>query len=260
MVHPDAAGVPQHGPEHVPVGGIAGFGEPARVPGRLGPVLALLVEHVRRRADADAPGQDAGEGPGVGAAGFYPDGEVMDDADPHARLAGRALGRLELLVAEPLQPAVEFDPGRQLGPLLGAVGRRRGCRRVRPIPGPTAAALRRAQHQRAKSSSPCPCSAQKSANWRARAGPAADREHAFQGGQLRRVAGVAVQQVRRSGWPRAGCFGQAVPTSARPRGVQVAVFGDLLHPQVERVEEPPRGGQVRGVLDRRHAVRRHAAD
>src|SRR5579875_3336382 len=62
--------------------------EPAGMPRRQRPVLAALVELVRRGADADAGDDHVLAGPGVGAAGVRAHGEVADHADGQARQSG----------------------------------------------------------------------------------------------------------------------------------------------------------------------------
>lgn len=77
------------------------------------PVLALLIEAVRRCADRRTGGEDLAEGPHVGAVATHSDGEVGDDADTHSRRQCGVLGPGELFVADPLQPRVELDASGQ---------------------------------------------------------------------------------------------------------------------------------------------------
>ncbi len=119
-------------------------GEPLRVPGRHSPVLALLVEQVRRRADPGAASARASWSIHASAPpGSAPDGEVVDDADVHAGAPGRLLRPRELVVAHGLQPDVEPHPVGEVAP------RARHRRRVRAgqlrRPPPPVAAVHLAQ-------------------------------------------------------------------------------------------------------------------
>ena len=80
-----------------------------RVPRRLAPVLTLLIEAVGRRADADPLCQCIFEHPSVGTGAVDADGEVGDHPDGHAGIRRGGTGSGELLVADPLQPAVKVD-------------------------------------------------------------------------------------------------------------------------------------------------------
>ena len=93
--------------------------------GWLRPVLPELVELVRRRARGDAEREHILQRPGVGPVRIHPDGEVVHDAELHARPHGRRLRRGQLIVELPLQPAVKIDG---VGVLGGEVGDRRACR------------------------------------------------------------------------------------------------------------------------------------
>ena len=118
----------------------------------------------------------------------------------------------------------------------------------RPTAGPRGPASRPARTRGRSRRVPAPVPAQKSANACGAGGVARDPEHQLKGGQFRPVAGVPVQQP-------GGVVGRVLlpgqPLHLGPAGrVQVAVFGDLLHPEVQRVEEAPGRGQVGRVLDR----------
>ena len=104
-------------------GSVALLDELVGPPRRLRPVLAQLVELVRRCARGDAERQHVLHRPGVGAVRVHPDGEVVHDAQRHAGADGRRLRRRQLVVELPLQPAVEID------------GCRRAWRRTRRPPG-----------------------------------------------------------------------------------------------------------------------------
>ena len=70
---------------------------------RQAPVLAVRVERIRRRADAHAVRDRVLPHPRVGAAGIEADGQVAEQRDLGA-------GGGELLVEQPLEPAVEAEP------------------------------------------------------------------------------------------------------------------------------------------------------
>ncbi len=115
VVDAQAARVPQRGPEQLGQRPVAGRRQPLRVPGRLAPVLAELVEAVRRRAHGDAGDQQPRMRPGVGAAGVHAHGEVMDDAVRHPGGRRRPLRAGQLLIAMPLQPGMERRGAAQPG-------------------------------------------------------------------------------------------------------------------------------------------------
>ena len=83
------------------------FGQPLRVPGLGAPVLAQLVELVRRRAHGNPGHVQLPLGPDIGPGRAGPDGQVLDDADAHAGFERRGLGRGQLPAGQPLQPGVE---------------------------------------------------------------------------------------------------------------------------------------------------------
>ncbi len=99
----------EHAMDHVAVRLVAGTLQLDGVQRRLAPVLPLLVEHVRRRADRGALGETLGVPPYVRSRGMHADGHVRDDADLHAGGAGRALRGMQLLVGDPFQPTIEFE-------------------------------------------------------------------------------------------------------------------------------------------------------
>jgi hypothetical protein len=152
VVDPQPAGVPQAAAHHVAERRVAQLGQPVRPPGRQPPVLALLVEGVRRRPDGGAQRERVLQRPGVGAAGVHSYGQVVDDADGHA-----AAEPGELLVDEQLHPAPEGDP---VGVLLrgGCHGRRvRAAQLLRPgLPrGAVLLGQRAEQRELLRAASPC---------------------------------------------------------------------------------------------------------
>ena len=121
--HP--AGVPQNRLNQLPKRLIAELFEPIGSPWRLRPVLAELIELVRRRPGGDAERQHILHGPGVGAGGMDPDREVVNDSQRHAGAQRLGLGFGQLIVELPLHPAVEVD---ELAVLFDEVGDSRGVR------------------------------------------------------------------------------------------------------------------------------------
>ena len=196
--------------------------------------------------------EDTAQSPGVGAAQVNADGEVVDHAQPHPGAACRLLRVLQLLVADPLQPAVEADPVRQLFPQRFGFGRPQGAVRV----GPERVLRRQVLADGGPQRKVVQALAGDPAEFVERRLPrrrAAGVVQQFQGLELGRVDGVAVQPF--------GVLVQAVDLFLEPvhRGAparfQVGNFGDGLHPDVERVEEPARGRRVRRGLDRRDGLR-----
>ncbi len=113
-------------------GCVALLDELVGTPRRLRPVLPELVELVRRCARGDAEREHILQRPGVGPVRVDPDGEVVHDAELHARPHGRRLRRGQLVVELPLQPAVEIDG---VGVLGGELGDRGACRVLRAASG-----------------------------------------------------------------------------------------------------------------------------
>ena len=132
VVDADTARVPQHGVDQRPERFVALLDELVGSPGRLRPVLAELVELVRGRARGDAEREHILQRPCVGAVRVHPDGEVVHDAELHARPDGRRLRRGQLVIELPLQPAVKID---DVGVLFGEGGDPRAGR-VRERVGP----------------------------------------------------------------------------------------------------------------------------
>ena len=119
VVNADAAGVSEDGAEHIAPGSVSGFGEFAGVPWGLGPVLPVLVVAVGGCAYRRLGGENACEVGGVGTSRVNTDGEVSHDSDAHACVVGGGAGCVELLVADPLEPAVEIDGGVVVAVFLG---------------------------------------------------------------------------------------------------------------------------------------------
>ena len=246
VVDPDPARVPQDRAQHVPERGIARLGEPLRMPRRLRPVLPLLVVHVRRRAHFRLGGQHVAQHPGVRSERVHADCQVVDDAQGHAGPLGAGLSRLELLVEDPLQPAVEVDPVAQ--PLPQGVCRLVPRPQFAPQGGVHGAALPQRAPQR-EILETAPVLGPEGREPGVAVGTARDGIHQLQGLELARVCRVARHLgpvVIASG--RLGPDERDVPAS---RGGEVDRLGDGLDAQVERVEEAPGRRQIGRGLHRR---------
>ena len=237
MVDSQPAAAAQHRPHHLAQRREAGLGQPVGPPRRQAPVLALLVETVRRCADAEAGRQLALQRPRIGAAGIDPDGKVVHDADAHAAFRRRLLRRVQLLGAAVLQPAVKRHPRGEL-----ATAPRRPRHRADP----------EAPRGQRRQSAPC---------------RSASAHHSAKSSSARAVFGlrprldVSEKQLQRSGFRRPDLV--AIDALAhRDAGAQARrrvpvprgggrVLGQQLGAQVQRRAEPPRGREVRRVLDRR---------
>ena len=191
------------------------------------------------------------EPPGVRAAGVHAHREVVHGAQRHAGADRLGLGELELLVDHPLQPRLEGD----LGPVaLGERGDGGGVH-VLQVGRPGAVVVAVLLGDRGPGGEV----AQRLAVPRPErgqvllaAGAARRGVHDLQGGALRGPRGVPVDHVD---VVEAGVHvgGERLDRRARG-GRQRGVLHDPLHPHVERVEEPARGGQVRRGLQRRHRL------
>ena len=229
VVDPQPAAVPEPGGEQLVQRAVAGGGQPPRVPGRLRPVLPALVELVRRRAHGQAADQQVLVRPGVRPAGVGADREVADDPGVHARGQRRPLRGGQLLIGEPLQPGVE------LGARAG-VPRPRGADHG---PGPAsrasrARAARRARTRRPSRSSSRPSRLRNRSYSPRRASLERHPVDDLQRRPLGRPDRVPVDE-RRGGVAGPERGGQRL--DPRPlRGVQPAVLGDVLDPQVERAD------------------------
>src|SRR5215203_2869167 len=109
MINAQAAGMPQDRRHGVSEGRVRGSGEAIRPPWWLIPVLALLVERIRRTADRDAHRVTVLQAPSIRATGAHPHWQVMHHPKRHAGPHRRLLGAGELLLHQPLQPALEVD-------------------------------------------------------------------------------------------------------------------------------------------------------
>ena len=116
--------VPQDRVDHGPEWFIAPMDELVGTPRRLRPVLAELVELIRRRARGDAQREDVLHRPCIGSVRVDPHGEIVHDAELHARPHGGRLRGGQLVVELPLQPPVKIDG---VGVLGGERGDRWAC-------------------------------------------------------------------------------------------------------------------------------------
>ena len=212
------------------------------------PVLAALIELVRRRAHAHPRHDHVLPGPGVGAAGMRADREVGDHADAHALSPGRLLRRAELLRRQPLQPLVERDPVGQLPPELGdrgraGVGQSRG-------PGPPVRPVHLGDGAPRGPVSDSPAVAGEE---RVQVSPAA-RGQRHRADQLGRGTFGGPDRVpvnqRRGAAGRPQRRGQRLHPGPVP-GTQPLVFGNVLDPQVERADLAAAHRQIRRRADRR---------
>ena len=242
------AGVPEDRRHHRPERLVRGLGQPVGPPRRLVPVLAVLVVRIGRRAHGDAAGEAVLERPGVGPETVDPDGQIGHHPEAHAGAQARLVRRRQLLVQQPLQPAVEVD--------LALVGGPEG-RDARGRPDDA--------RLRASPSGPARRSPTAPPRWRSRAGPALpaavgrqrllpaggprDGEDHLQRGSLRRPGRVPVDPLDQLGRSSSSAPAGLAPRHAAPRGGRV--LRDAFRPQIERVGEPPAGRQVRRRLHRR---------
>ena len=118
--------MPQHGADEGAERFVGRLGEAVGPPRWLRPVLPELVELVRRGARGDTERENILQRPRVGAVGIHADREVVHDAQLHARLHGSGLRDGQLLVDQPLQPAVEVHLGR-CSATNSATAAPRGC-------------------------------------------------------------------------------------------------------------------------------------
>ena len=201
-----------------------------------------------------SPGERVAERPDVGALGVHADRQVVDDAEPHPGLDGLPLGRRELLVEAPLQPHVERDPLGQLRAQLGH-DRDRGssaCSGQRAIGSPYRSD---SAHQVAKSTQALRPRARRTPRARP-AGPASGAGRRRSQGRLLGLPDARPGRARRASRlsPR---IASADHSSDRPvRGGHVGDLGDVLDPQVHRVDEPSGDRQVRRRLHRRDGLGR----
>ncbi|CVM38658.1 Uncharacterised protein [Streptococcus pneumoniae] len=244
VVHPDAARAAQHGAQHVPERGVAGLGQTARMPGVLRPVLAQLVEQLRRRADGHGRHQHVPEHPRVRGLAGRPDCQVHHDAHAHAGRPGPLLHAGELLGGDPLHPAVQVDVGRafdadplRLDPArrpgrVGEIGS--GAVAVQPQDGPEGEVV---QARAGLGAEPCVGGLA--------LGGAGHLVHAAQrgpqdGGDGGPIDPAGALQLRLDA-------GAGRPQLRLLRGGQVGELGDRGHVHDQRREEPTGDGGVGGV-------------
>lgn len=87
MIDTHRTGIGEHVMHHIAVHLESGLFEGDRVKRRLAPILALLVEHVRRGTDRGALGEAFRIPPHIGSCRMHADGHIRDDADLHTGLA-----------------------------------------------------------------------------------------------------------------------------------------------------------------------------
>src|SRR6266850_6071788 len=93
-----------------------------RIDGRESPVLSRGCVRVRWSTDRDAGREERWIAPCVAASAAAPDGQVLVDADAHARHAGAVRHVAQLAMHLELQPAMEVDALR-----MGFLERENGC-------------------------------------------------------------------------------------------------------------------------------------
>ncbi len=232
--------MPQHRLDQCAKRAVLQFVEPVGPPRRLRPVLAQLVELIRRRAGGHAQRQRVLQGPRVGTGGMHADGQVMHDAQRHAGPRGLRLRRGELFIELPLQPAVKIDGGRVLG---GEGGNARAVgvpHRFRPLT-PVGAVLvgQRAPRGKVVQVPALPgaeCGVGQLAPGRSR--------HAVDQLECRTFGGPGTVPVDRVQPRRPPLYTRT--QFPHPSTLwQVCILRNRFHPEVERVDEAPRGRQVR---------------
>ncbi len=248
MIHAHAARVPERGAEELSERRCPRRGYALRMPRRLRPVLASLVEAVRGSADRHAAHQQVLVRPGVRSAGMHADGQVPDHADAHSCGAGRPLRLGELLVEQPLDPRVEAGPiaerpgFRSRGRTARTGQLRRPPPPVRPVPLGEGAPARPGVEL-------CALAVDEPAVPRLPLSCQADRVDLLERQALGLPHLVPVNEV-----------GGAAGRSQRPcelvdvlalRGVELVVLGDVLDPQVERAHIAAGHRQVGGIADRK---------
>ena len=247
MVHPQPAGVPQTRADQPGQRRVALAGQPLRVPGRLVPVLAALVELVRRRTHAHPRDQHVLPGPGVRATWVAADREIPDDPGAHARRTGRLLGGGQLGVGQPLQPGVKPGLAGQPGPRRSHLGRLGDAQPRRPGPPVRSVLLGQRAPQRPVGQR-LPGTGLVRIELALPGGGQRLPVNDLQGGPLGPPHLVPVEQFAGSvaGAQRGG---QRVDAHPVARG-QRAVLRDVLDPQVQRAGETPGHRQVRGRAQR----------
>lgn len=178
---------------------------------------------------------------------MYADGQVMDDADAHARLARGPPCGGQLPVGQPGEPAVEVDPVHQLVPGAGGLGRTRVLQAGRPGVPVGAVQLGDGAPGGMVLQGPA-LLGQKVAVGGAAAGAQRDAVHDLQGLALERPDGVPVDQ-RALLQHRFAQLGRLLAERVQPFavvGADVRVLGDVLDPQMDGVGEAARRRPVRG--------------
>ncbi len=253
VVDAQAAGVPQGRVDQIGQRRVPPGGQPLRMPGRLAPVLATLVELIRRGPHADPGDHHVLTGPGVRTTRMAADREVLDDADAHPGGPGRLLGGGQLAVGEPLQPGVEQGLARQPGPFGRHLGRADRAQRFRP-----GAPVRPVNLGQRAPQAPV-------LQWLARMtpvsielGPALGGHRLpvddLQGGPLGPPHVVTVEQLA-GGVAGPQRRGEGVDPDPVSRG-EPRVLGDVLDPQIQRAGEAPAHRQVRRLAQRRQRLPR----
>src|SRR5437762_2061078 len=109
MIDTQPSGMPQDRGNHLSERRVSGSGEPIRPPGWLIPGLALLVEGIRWAANRDVSCVCVLQAPRVHSTRTHTNGKIMHHAKCHACAQSRLLSAGQLLIQQPLQPAVEID-------------------------------------------------------------------------------------------------------------------------------------------------------
>ena len=252
VVHAQCAGVTQDRAHHVTQRGVGAARQVLGVPRRLGPVLALLVVHVRRSPHGDSGGEGLRVGPHVSSLRVDSHREVIHDAQGHPRSQSLGLGTGQLLVDDPLQPGEEVDALGQLVRLVGDVSGVRLPQRGGPVlQGPVLL------HQRAPQG--------EALQPLALLGPEA-LEVSLAGvgatGGEDDLEGLALGLPHRVAVDRLGAEVTVLdlfegPLHQRALGAgQAGHLGDVLRPDVEGVDEATCHRQVGRVGHRRHRLSR----
>ena len=237
MVDADASGVAQHRAQQVAPRPVAGFRQLLRVPRRLRPVLALLRVLVRRRAHGRVRHQHLVQRRRVRAARVDAHRQVRHDAQPHPGRHRALLRHAALLVGDELQPHVELHQLLRVAPrvLRRAVVLRLASLRRAPL-GELAQPLALVQAEQLEVP-------------RARLVRRREVKQRAKRRELRRENPVALQRLR--GVVHRLEFRSKLFDVPPVPLVQQRVLRHLLHRDVDRVDKPAGGGQIRRVLDRR---------
>ena len=249
VVDPQRTGVPHQGAQHVPPRPVGRLAQALRVPGRLRPVLALLVVLVGGGADGRAAREHVLQRPGVRADLLDADGEVVHDPDPHPGLARGGLGGGHLLVQPPLHADVELDP---LGELCPCLLQDRLVEMLQHgLPGRAAHRLRDRGPQ-GEVLEPLPLPRPVGVQQRGPARRQRHREQLLERLELRRQHGIALEPVpaRVAVRDRAAQQLDLLPGDLG----EGAVLGHLLDAQVQRGGEAPGDREIGGGLHGRGRI------